>query len=609
VALLTTLGLLAGCGGDGGTGPGALDRVLIDESAGATLFVNQEVDLRAVALDANRRVITDLTESIEWLSENDAVASVESSSGRVTANAAGITRIFAQVGDKRDDVSIEVLQKVGSVRIEFAEGDSVVVGAELTVCAVVLDVNQDEIPNAVVDWAVSDKNIASLPPDPGKCTAVRGVTVNTATLTATIGETEDSEPVHVIPPVDRVEIGSKPTSVTAGDCVALDVELKDATGAALNRAVTYESSDPRFATIDTLDTGVNACWEAPGSATITATREGKSDSFQATVKGAPLTVVGDADLESGVTIAFKWTAAGKLEQLPLLPGTSTALAKGVNDNGQIVGEGETLDALRRAFIYTVGRGIRELPPPAGAIEAEARAINNNGQVGGSAFFADGTQHMVVWIVSGQHIEVVDAGRPEGWTHANVEGINGNGDIVGTARDNTANPDRVAVYRAKPDGHFAFLRTLPDEVTSVGTAINTTGWVVGYYDDANGVRHPFISTSDSKQDAGLPADCPSAVAYGIDDATPARMAVTGLKCPDGEGGRGFIRGTNGLYTELFGGDTQARAMNARGDIAGWTVAGGNRNEAFLWNRSDGKRTLLGRFGNGRASHALALNAGQ
>jgi probable HAF family extracellular repeat protein len=604
---VVALASLTACGGDGGTGPGALDQVVIDDPAGSTLLVHQSVDLRAVALDADRRVIEGLTAAIAWESSDPTVASVDERTGVVTAEAAGTATIIAKVNNKQDGVTFQVSQQEASVEIRRDTGDSVRVGDDLTYCAVVLDVDGGKIPGAAVSWTVSDESVASRAPATGECTTLHGLKTDTITVTAEIAGKQNTVDLRVIALVDRVEIGSKPDNATAGDCLTLDVAVKDESGATLIRAVSYQTSNALVATIDTVDTVIRACWEAPGSATITVESEGKSDSFSPTVKAAPFTVVGQADLEGELRRAFKWTADGGLEEIPFLPGTASAFAKGVNDNGQIVGEARAVEGVRHAFIYTVGRGIRELPAPEGASGAEAKAINNNGQVGGSAFFADGTQHLMVWTVSGTKIEGFDRGTPTGWTHANTEAINGNGTIVGTARKSSTGEARV--YRATAAGNFSFLDQIAGAVSSEATGINTTSDVVGFYDDVNDVRRPFVAHGGNPPEpVDLPPGCPEAVAYGIDN--PGRIAVTGLACDgDGNPDRGFIR-DNGQYAELFDGNTQVRAMNIRGDVAGWTIpSGSSRNQAFVWKRGDQEGTLLGRFPNGRATNALALNAGQ
>jgi probable HAF family extracellular repeat protein len=597
--LVATL-LLAACGGEV-TAPGVLDRVIIDRPVASTLFVNQSVDLRAVALSRDSVEVVDLTRRIVWESDNPEVATVDSATGVVVARAPGVAIIRAKVNDKTDEVTFQVSYAVASVSVALPAGDSVRVQDDLTVCAAARADDGTEIAGAAANWTVSDQSVASPSPATGACTTLRGATTGAITVTAEIGGKQAETTVRVIARVARLTVGAISGPVTAGDCRALNAVASDAAGAPLNRTITYRSSDERVATVDQA-TGT-ACWETPGSATISAESEGAGGEVRVTVEPTPLTVVGYADLASETRRAFKWTEAGGLQELPALPNGVSALAKGVNDNGHIVGETTTADGVRHAFVYTAGRGIRELPAPAGATGAEAEAVNNSGQVGGSAFFPDGTQRLMVWVVSGAQITLVPGTTSPGGTKANTEGLSGTGAIAGTGNDATG---RSRAYRASVNGPIRLFDRLPDERSSEATAINYRGDIVGFYDDTAGTRRPFVALHGyGMQTFELPPGCPEGVAYGID--AEGRMIVTGLNCTGGKD-RGYVRTVSGRYIELYDGHTQARGMNEAGDVVGWTLVAG-RNQAFLWRRGAATGTLLGRFGDGQRSNAVALNGGK
>jgi probable HAF family extracellular repeat protein len=87
--------------------------------------------------------------------------------------------------------------------------------------------------------------------------------------------------------------------------------------------------------------------------------------------------------------------------------------------------------------------------------------------------------------------------PQSGAHSSLaEAINDSGTVVGTYRD--ANLVRHG-YLRQPDGTFVSFddpnaAQLPLSITDLGTnprGINANGTVVGFYADANGVRHGFI----------------------------------------------------------------------------------------------------------------------
>lgn len=596
-ALALAAALLA-CDQSRGTAPGTLDAVVIDRTVDSVLYVGESVDLRAVALDGSRREMVGLTQSIAWQSDDEDVVTVDAASGVVVAQGPGTAKVRAQVQGESAEITFQVSYAVATVELLLPTGDSVRLRDDLRACAVVRSSEGVEITDGDVTWATSDPEVLSLMPTVARCATFRGEKKGLANVSAQIGGKRAEATVRVVNRVASLSVADLPSALVAGECATLEVVPRDESGAALVRVITYQSSDSRVVTVD--ETGGRACWESEGTATLTAESEGVSRQVTARVVPAPFTVVGYADLESDARRAFRWTEAGGLQQLPFLPGAVSAIAKGVNDNGQIVGETLTTDGVIHAFIYTPGRGIRELPAPASATGAEAKAINNSGQVGGSAFFADGSQRLMVWAVAGDAIERFDRGNAPGARKSNVEGLNLTGAIAGTGIDESG---RRRAYRATAGGTYGYLVDAPGERASEAKGINYVGDIAGYYEDADGFKRPFLALSGSqKRTLDVPLGCREAVAYGIDNV--GRSVVTALGCPGGD--RSYVRGTNGAYTPLFGANTQARAMNEHGDVVGWTLVDG-RNQAYLWRRGAASGTLLGRFGDGQRSNALALNA--
>src|SRR5207253_5029840 len=116
---------------------------------------------------------------------------------------------------------------------------------------------------------------------------VSGVPPGTATITAASEGKSGTSTITVTPvPVASVEVTPATASVQAGQTVQLTATPRDAGGTPLSgRTVTWSSSTPAVATVSSrgLVSGVT-----PGSATITATSEGKSGTSTITVTPVPI---------------------------------------------------------------------------------------------------------------------------------------------------------------------------------------------------------------------------------------------------------------------------------------------------------------------------------
>src|SRR5206468_210350 len=119
---------------------------------------------------------------------------------------------------------------------------------------------------------------------------VSGVTPGTATITATSeGKSGTSSVTVTSVPVASVDVTPPSASVPAGQTVQLTATPKDAGGTPLSgRTVTWSSSNTSVAAVSNsgLVSGVT-----PGSATITATSEGKSGTSSVTVTNVPVASV------------------------------------------------------------------------------------------------------------------------------------------------------------------------------------------------------------------------------------------------------------------------------------------------------------------------------
>jgi hypothetical protein len=152
----------------------------------------------------------------------------------------------------------------------------------------------------VVTWASSASGVATV----SASGLVTGVAAGTATLTATSeGKSGTATVTVTVVPVASVAVTPSSASVQAGQTVQLTATPKDANGNALTgRTVAWATSNAAVATVSAsgLVTGVVA-----GTATITATSEGKSGSAAITVSVAP-----PPPPHSGYYVATNGTSGG-----------------------------------------------------------------------------------------------------------------------------------------------------------------------------------------------------------------------------------------------------------------------------------------------------------
>jgi uncharacterized protein YjdB len=173
---------------------------------------------------------------------------------------------------------------------------SVSVGATVQLTATLKDANGTTLVGRVVTWASTNPAAATV----SSSGLVTGVAAGTATITATSeGQSGTATVTVIFVPVASVTVSPASASVPAGQTVQLTATPKDASGAPLSgRTVTWSSDNTAVATVSSsgLVTGV-----AVGTATITATSEGKNGTAAMTVTppSATVVLVGAGDIGNG----------------------------------------------------------------------------------------------------------------------------------------------------------------------------------------------------------------------------------------------------------------------------------------------------------------------
>ncbi len=254
---------------------------------------------------------------IAWTSSSPSVATVNASTGLITGVADGTTTITATSESKQGTKSIRVVTGVGSVQVT-ANPDSLIGAGSLSANARVRDTNNNPLPGRTV--TISSNNIGVATVSPSNATSgaggnvpisVTSVSPGTATITATSSGVSGTLPVRMLASVNSVSVTAPADSIIGTATLQAAATLRDAGNNLLTgRPITWSSNATPVATVNSasgLITGVS-----PGTATITATVEGKSDNLVvhvlAAVGSVPVTapvdtlIVGTGTLSATATV-------------------------------------------------------------------------------------------------------------------------------------------------------------------------------------------------------------------------------------------------------------------------------------------------------------------
>ncbi|MDF2775949.1 MAG: hypothetical protein K0S86_5450 [Geminicoccaceae bacterium] len=241
----------------------------------ATVVVGATVPLTARALDAAGNVVTG--RKVLWVSADPNFATV-SETGVVTGKYVGTVPIAASVEGKTATAEVVVLPvPVASVRITPSSRD-IVVGGSVRLTAEALDGQGAVIAGRPVTWTTGQPNVATVSGDG----LVTGVSPGGVAITATIEGKSGVAAITVAPaPVASVSVSPSSATLVVGETTGFEAQPRSASGQPLNgRVVSWASNRPQVASVNA--TGIVFA-VAPGTATITASSEGKSGSATVTV--------------------------------------------------------------------------------------------------------------------------------------------------------------------------------------------------------------------------------------------------------------------------------------------------------------------------------------
>ncbi len=214
---------------------------------------------------------------LAWTSSNHAVATV-SASGVVTAIAKGTANIVATSEGVTGSLAITV-PTVTTINITAPNSNALQPTQTTQATATLLDVGGATATNRIITWSSSTPSVATV----SATGLVTAHVAGTATITVTSEGVTGTLSV-IVPAVNTVTVTATASSLTAGATAQATATLRDANSVlATNRAVAWSSAAPAIVTVSAngLATAV-----AVGSATISATSEGKTGVFTFTVVAA-----------------------------------------------------------------------------------------------------------------------------------------------------------------------------------------------------------------------------------------------------------------------------------------------------------------------------------
>ena len=241
-----------------------------------TLRIGTSLSYDVKVFDMRDTVLTGRT--VTWTTSDSTKATV-SSTGLVTARAAGSATITATSEGKTASAMVTVQMPVATVEVSpatatlyppaIATALNLPGAASQQLTATVKDAGGAVLAGRTVTWISSDTSMARV----SATGLVSTVAVGSVTITAMSEGKSASATLTIVIPVTTVEVTPSTATLVVGVTQQLTAVTKDATGAVLSgRTVTWTTSDSTKATVSS--TGLVTA-RAAGSATITASSEGK----------------------------------------------------------------------------------------------------------------------------------------------------------------------------------------------------------------------------------------------------------------------------------------------------------------------------------------------
>jgi probable HAF family extracellular repeat protein len=296
-------------------------------------------------------------------------------------------------------------------------------------------------------------------------------------------------------------------------------------------------------------------WTAAGGMQDLGTLPGGGESRPYAVSADGAVVVGWAENAAGQERAFRWTAAGGMEDLGTLGGSGSA-AFGVSADGSVVvGVAENAAGQERAFRWTATGGMENLGTLGGS-ESAATGVSADGSVVvGSARNAAGQERAFRWTATGG---MEDLGTLPGGDRSEAFGVSADGSVVVGRAYNAAGQERA--FRWTAAGGMQDLGTLGGDWSWAFGVSADGSVVVGWAHDAAGQWRAYRWTV-----AGGMEDLNITYAHLLTNGSVLELA--GAISPDGRYivGYGYNAATERIEAYLL--DTQGTGVEERSGAPG------------------------------------------
>ena len=238
--------------------------------ATTTVQAGGSLTLTARALDGDGNVIG--APVLRWSSNDNSIATV-AATGVVSTIAAGTARIAVSSMGKSAVATITVAPRaVASLTVSPTQ-TTLLVARSTRLTAQPFDANGALLTGRTIVWSSSDVTVARVENDG----TVTGVSPGAATIVATSeGRSAQAAVTVALPPVQAVTVSPARDTLAVNGARQFVAELRDAGGAALTGRAIVWASDNTTVAITSASGVVTAL--APGTATISASSEGRSGS-------------------------------------------------------------------------------------------------------------------------------------------------------------------------------------------------------------------------------------------------------------------------------------------------------------------------------------------
>ena len=266
----------------------------------SSLALGAQLPLQAVAKAPDGKIVS--AAAIIWSVKDPTIASV-STLGVVTGLALGTTQVAASANGKSGIAAITVQKTPVAAVVVRPNHIDAAPGGHTPLTAIAYDAANNILSDRAVVWTSSNDGVATV----NSSGMVTAVAPGNATITGTAEGKSDAATVTVAQgAVATVAVAPSPLTITVGQtsqlvATALDTNNNTVTG----RPVTWTSDNTAIATVSSsgLLTAV-----APGTATISATVDGKTGTAAITVSSVPVASVvlqpPGANMAKGSSIQF-----------------------------------------------------------------------------------------------------------------------------------------------------------------------------------------------------------------------------------------------------------------------------------------------------------------